>query len=174
MLTGCMIQYVILFFNSGANVSQYLQLCFHCDLCCWNDCEGTILYFLIYKECSFHKNNRIDVIWLVLKVVALGFCAGKHSYLQSTWNVLDGVLVFVSLIDILVSLASTGGNRILGILRVLRLLRTLRPLRWVRERSQRACLRHGQSMKSAIQSLLPLGNKLKVSYVVVLSPESTR
>lgn len=65
----------------------------------------------------------------VLKVVALGFCAGKHSYLQSTWNVLDGVLVFVSLMDILVSVASTGGNRIFGILRVLRLLRTLRPLR---------------------------------------------
>lgn len=42
---------------------------------------------------------------------------------------LDGVLVFVSLIDILVSLASTGGNKIFGILRVLRLLRTLRPLR---------------------------------------------
>lgn len=62
-------------------------------------------------------------------MVALGFCSGKHSYLQSTWNVLDGVLVFVSLIDILVSLASTGGNKIFGILRVLRLLRTLRPLR---------------------------------------------
>lgn len=68
------------------------------------------------------------MIWLVLKVVALGFCAGKQSYLQSTWNVLDGVLVSVSLIDILVSLAY-GGNRILGILRVVRLLRTLRPLR---------------------------------------------
>lgn len=88
-----------------------------------------ILYFLIYKECSLSQNNCTDVIWLVLKVVALGFCSGKHSYLQSTWNVLDGVLVFVSLIDILVSLASTGTNRIFGILRVLRLLRTLRPLR---------------------------------------------
>lgn len=38
--------------------------------------------------------------------------------------------MFVSLVDILVSLAYTGGNRILGILRVLRLLRTLRPLRY--------------------------------------------
>lgn len=66
---------------------------------------------------------------LRLQVVALGFCFGNQSYLQSSWNVLDGVLVFVSLIDILVSLAYTGGNRILGILRVLRLLRTLRPLR---------------------------------------------
>lgn len=63
------------------------------------------------------------------QVVALGFCFGTQTYLQSSWNVLDGLLVFVSLVDILVSLAYTGGNRILGILRVLRLLRTLRPLR---------------------------------------------
>lgn len=63
--------------------------------------------------------------------MALGFCFGKQTYLQSSWNVLDGLLVFVSLVDILVSLAYTGGNRILGILRVLRLLRTLRPLRYV-------------------------------------------
>lgn len=68
---------------------------------------------------------------LFLQVVALGFCFGKQSYLQSSWNILDGVLVFVSLVDILVSLAYTSGNRILGILRVLRLLRTLRPLRFV-------------------------------------------
>lgn len=68
---------------------------------------------------------------LLLQVVALGFCFGKQTYLQSSWNVLDGLLVFVSLVDILVSLAYTGGNRILGILRVLRLLRTLRPLRYV-------------------------------------------
>lgn len=61
--------------------------------------------------------------------MALGFYSGKDSYLQSTWNVLDGVLVSVSLIDILEFLASTGGNKIFGILRVLRLLRTLRPLR---------------------------------------------
>ncbi len=65
------------------------------------------------------------------QVVALGFCFGKQTYLQSSWNVLDGLLVFVSLVDILVSLAYTGGNRILGILRVLRLLRTLRPLRYI-------------------------------------------
>lgn len=65
------------------------------------------------------------------QVVALGFCFGKQSYLQSSWNILDGVLVFVSLIDILVYLAYHGENKILGILRVLRLLRTLRPLRYM-------------------------------------------
>lgn len=64
-----------------------------------------------------------------LQVVALGFFSGENTYLQSSWNVLDGVLVFVSIIDIIVSMASAGGAKILGVLRVLRLLRTLRPLR---------------------------------------------
>lgn len=64
------------------------------------------------------------------QVVALGLVSGEHAYLQSSWNVLDGLLVLVSLIDIVVALASAGGAKILGILRVLRLLRTLRPLRW--------------------------------------------
>lgn len=64
-----------------------------------------------------------------VKVIAMGLYFGNGVYLQSSWNILDGLLVFVSLVDILVSVASAGGNRILGILRVLRLLRTLRPLR---------------------------------------------
>uniref|UniRef100_A0A7N8WT43 Calcium channel, voltage-dependent, T type, alpha 1H subunit a n=1 Tax=Mastacembelus armatus TaxID=205130 RepID=A0A7N8WT43_9TELE len=62
------------------------------------------------------SNYIFTVIFLAemaIKVVALGFCFGKQSYLQSSWNILDGVLVFVSLVDILVSLAYTGGNRIL-------------------------------------------------------------
>lgn len=59
----------------------------------------------------------------------MGLYFGHGVYLQSSWNILDGLLVFVSLVDILVSVASAGGNRIFGILRVLRLLRTLRPLR---------------------------------------------
>uniref|UniRef100_A0A8C1XJK1 Calcium channel, voltage-dependent, T type, alpha 1H subunit a n=1 Tax=Cyprinus carpio TaxID=7962 RepID=A0A8C1XJK1_CYPCA len=99
------------------------------------------------------QNPLTDVIWLVLKVVALGFCAGKHSYLQSTWNVLDGVLVSVSLIDILVSLTYTGGNRILGILRVLRLLRTLRPLRVISRAPGLKLV-----VETLITSLRPIGN----------------
>lgn len=171
MLIGCMIHSVFHFRSECFSVFQIMfSLWFLLLKWLWR-------YDFVFSNVQrvfIPQNNHIDAIWLVWKVVALGFCSGKHSYLQSTWNVLDGVLVFVSLIDILVSLASTGGNRILGILRVLRLLRTLRPLRWVSERSQRACLRHGQSMKSAIQSLLLLGNKLKVSCVVALSPEPTR
>lgn len=57
----------------------------------------------------------------------MGLYMGEQAYLRSSWNILDGFLVFVSLIDIVVSMA--GGAKILGVLRVLRLLRTLRPLR---------------------------------------------
>lgn len=62
-----------------------------------------------------------------LQVVSMGLYVGEQAYLRSSWNILDGFLVFVSLIDIVVSMA--GGAKILGVLRVLRLLRTLRPLR---------------------------------------------
>lgn len=62
------------------------------------------------------------------QVVSMGLYLGETAYLRSSWNILDGFLVFVSLIDIVVSMA--GGAKILGVLRVLRLLRTLRPLRF--------------------------------------------
>ncbi|KAM9393561.1 LOW QUALITY PROTEIN: voltage-dependent T-type calcium channel subunit alpha-1H-like [Pholidichthys leucotaenia] len=102
------------------------------------------------------SNYIFTVIFLAemaIKVVALGFCFGKQSYLQSSWNILDGVLVFVSLIDILVSLAYTGGNRILGILRVLRLLRTLRPLRVISRAPGLKLV-----VETLITSLRPIGN----------------
>lgn len=58
----------------------------------------------------------------------MGLYVGEQAYLCSRWNILDGFLVFVSLIDIVVSVA--GGAKILGVLRVFRLLRTLHPLRY--------------------------------------------
>ncbi|KAG7220600.1 hypothetical protein INR49_017956 [Caranx melampygus] len=102
------------------------------------------------------SNYIFTVIFLAemaIKVVALGFCFGDQSYLQSSWNVLDGLLVFVSLVDILVSLAYTGGNRILGILRVLRLLRTLRPLRVISRAPGLKLV-----VETLITSLRPIGN----------------
>ncbi|KAK5856529.1 hypothetical protein PBY51_008118 [Eleginops maclovinus] len=102
------------------------------------------------------SNYVFTVIFLAemaIKVLALGFCFGKQTYLQSSWNVLDGLLVFVSLVDILVSLAYTGGNRILGILRVLRLLRTLRPLRVISRAPGLKLV-----VETLITSLRPIGN----------------
>lgn len=63
------------------------------------------------------------------QVIAKGLILGRHSYLKSGWNVMDGSLVIVSLIDIIISLTASHSPKIFGILRVFRLLRTLRPLR---------------------------------------------
>uniref|UniRef100_A0A3B5MJY2 Calcium channel, voltage-dependent, T type, alpha 1H subunit a n=1 Tax=Xiphophorus couchianus TaxID=32473 RepID=A0A3B5MJY2_9TELE len=95
------------------------------------------------------SNYIFTVIFLAemaIKVVALGFCFGNQTYLQSSWNVLDGVLVFVSLVDILVSLAYT----------VLRLLRTLRPLRYMGVISRAPGLK--LVVETLITSLRPIGN----------------
>lgn len=56
---------------------------------------------------------------------------GKHAYLKSGWNIMDGILVAISLIDTTISMTASSSPRIFGILRVFRLLRTLRPLRCV-------------------------------------------
>ncbi|KAB0393836.1 hypothetical protein E2I00_019912, partial [Balaenoptera physalus] len=86
-------------------------------------------------------------------VVSLGLYFGEQAYLRSSWNVLDGFLVFVSIIDIVVSLASAGGAKILGVLRVLRLLRTLRPLRVISRAPGLKLV-----VETLISSLKPIGN----------------
>ncbi|KAL0992517.1 hypothetical protein UPYG_G00094400 [Umbra pygmaea] len=107
----------------------------------------------VFLSVSNYVFTVIFLAEMTVKVVALGFCLGNQSYLKSSWNVLDGILVFVSLVDILVSLASTGGNRILGILRVLRLLRTLRPLRVISRAPGLKLV-----VETLITSLRPIGN----------------
>merc|ERR1719506_1028033 len=75
------------------------------------DLLDTIIVFLFLGEC-------------VCKVIALGFCFGKTSYLRNPWNRLDFFLVVLSLI-----LFFSEGNDSLVALRSLRALRALRPLR---------------------------------------------
>ncbi|XP_039179891.1 voltage-dependent T-type calcium channel subunit alpha-1G-like isoform X8 [Crotalus tigris] len=90
---------------------------------------------------------------MTIKVVALGLCFGEKAYLRSSWNVLDGVLVLISVADVLVSMVSDSGTKILGMLRVLRLLRTLRPLRVI-SRAQGLKL----VVETLMSSLKPIGN----------------
>uniref|UniRef100_A0A8B9RC21 Calcium channel, voltage-dependent, T type, alpha 1H subunit b n=1 Tax=Astyanax mexicanus TaxID=7994 RepID=A0A8B9RC21_ASTMX len=107
----------------------------------------------VFLSVSNYIFTVIFVAEMTVKVVAMGMYVGPGSYLQSSWNVLDGLLVFVSIVDILVSLASSGGNRILGILRVLRLLRTLRPLRVISRAPGLKLV-----VETLITSLRPIGN----------------
>ncbi|KTG34223.1 hypothetical protein cypCar_00026106 [Cyprinus carpio] len=107
----------------------------------------------IFLKVSNYIFTVIFMAEMTVKVVSLGLYAGPGSYLKSSWNVLDGLLVFVSFVDFLVSLASSGGNRILGILRVLRLLRTLRPLRVISRAPGLKLV-----VETLITSLRPIGN----------------
>ncbi|KAM9780147.1 voltage-dependent T-type calcium channel subunit alpha-1H [Neosynchiropus ocellatus] len=107
----------------------------------------------VFLRVSNYVFTAIFLAEMAIKVIALGFCFGKQTYLQSSWNVLDGLLVFVSMVDILVSLAYSNGNRILGILRVLRLLRTLRPLRVISRAPGLKLV-----VETLITSLRPIGN----------------
>ncbi|NXD79520.1 CAC1I protein, partial [Halcyon senegalensis] len=107
----------------------------------------------IFLTVSNYIFTAIFVAEMTLKVVSLGLYFGDQAYLRSSWNVLDGFLVFVSLIDIVVSVASAGGAKILGVLRVLRLLRTLRPLRVISRAPGLKLV-----VETLISSLKPIGN----------------
>lgn len=75
---------------------------------------------------------------MTTKVIADGLICSEHTYLRSGWNVMDGSLVIISIVDLAtmnrgpVSSSHTDSEtttRIFSMLRVFRLLRTLRPLR---------------------------------------------
>lgn len=44
---------------------------------------------------------------------------GPDAYFTSGWNIMDGSLVIISIIDLLMSLVSESSPRIFGILRVI-------------------------------------------------------
>uniref|UniRef100_A0A096M832 Voltage-dependent T-type calcium channel subunit alpha n=1 Tax=Poecilia formosa TaxID=48698 RepID=A0A096M832_POEFO len=106
--------------------------------------------FLTFSNYIF---TAIFVAEMTVKIVALGFFFGDKAYLRSSWNILDGMLVMISVIDILVSLISNTGTKILGMLRVLRLLRTLRPLRVISRAPGLKLV-----VETLMSSLKPIGN----------------
>ncbi|XP_051530187.1 voltage-dependent T-type calcium channel subunit alpha-1G-like [Myxocyprinus asiaticus] len=107
----------------------------------------------IFLTLSNYIFTAIFVTEMTVKVVALGWCLGEKAYLKSSWNILDGMLVMISVIDILVSLISNSGTKILGMLRVLRLLRTLRPLRVISRAPGLKLV-----VETLMSSLKPIGN----------------
>ncbi|KAF0761932.1 voltage-dependent T-type calcium channel subunit alpha-1H-like isoform X2, partial [Aphis craccivora] len=90
---------------------------------------------------------------MFVKVVAASMFYGSEPYFKSGWNIMDGLLVVVSIIDLLMSLISESSPKIFGILRVFRLLRSLRPLR---------VINRAPGLKLVVQTLLsslrPIGN----------------
>ncbi|XP_061166104.1 voltage-dependent T-type calcium channel subunit alpha-1H-like [Saccostrea echinata] len=106
--------------------------------------------FLNYSNYVF---TCVFTVEMMIKVLAKGLVIGQHAYLKSGWNVMDGFLVVISLVDILISISADSSPRIFGILRVFRLLRTLRPLR---------VISRAPGLKLVVQTLLsslrPIGN----------------
>ncbi|XP_055774853.1 voltage-dependent T-type calcium channel subunit alpha-1G-like [Salvelinus fontinalis] len=107
----------------------------------------------IFLTLSNYIFTAIFVAEMTVKVAALGWLFGDKAYLRSSWNLLDGMLVMISAIDILVSLVSNSSPKILGMLRVLRLLRTLRPLRVISRAPGLKLV-----VETLMSSLKPIGN----------------
>ena len=79
---------------------------------------------------------------LILKVIVLGFLLnGKDSYIRNAWNIMDFIIVAISLISI--SFREAGSK--VSVLKTLRMLRVLRPLRMISR---------NQGLKIAVNSLI--------------------
>ncbi|XP_055304336.1 voltage-dependent T-type calcium channel subunit alpha-1G [Sitodiplosis mosellana] len=107
-------------------------------------------YFLTTANYVF---TFVFTLEMFVKVVATSMFRGPNAYFNSGWNIMDGSLVTISIIDLLMSLLSDSSPRIFGILRVFRLLRSLRPLR---------VINRAPGLKLVVQTLLsslrPIGN----------------
>ncbi|CAK5074678.1 unnamed protein product [Meloidogyne enterolobii] len=72
----------------------------------------------------------IFTLEMVAKIIANGCFYGSDAYFKDGWNILDGCLVLISLINVIMEIFVSGDSpKIFGVIRVLRLLRALRPLR---------------------------------------------
>ena len=89
----------------------------------------------------------------MLQAVSTGLLYGEHAYFKSGWNIMDGSLVLISVVDTLMTIVFGQGSKIFDILRVFRLVRALRPLR---------VINRAPGLKLVVQTLLsslkPIGN----------------
>uniref|UniRef100_A0A8C7KZ70 Voltage-dependent T-type calcium channel subunit alpha n=1 Tax=Oncorhynchus kisutch TaxID=8019 RepID=A0A8C7KZ70_ONCKI len=147
---------VYLFSPQNKYVTQTTHIKTYLSVLCYSDthiktCLSLVTQTHTHKDLSVLCYSDTHIKTCLSFVVSKGLYLGEKAYLKSSWNVLDGFLVFVSLIDIVVSMA--GGAKILGVLRVLRLLRTLRPLRVISRAPGLKLV-----VETLITSLKPIGN----------------
>jgi voltage-gated sodium channel type IV alpha len=69
-----------------------------------------------------HAFTAIFILEMVLKITAFGF----RGYVRSRWNIFDGIVVCISIIDVIIEISTTTDNGDLSILRSFRLLRVLK------------------------------------------------
>ena len=80
--------------------------------------------------------SSFDHLIITTQIIAHGLILGSGTYLKDGWNVLDGILVLFSWIDVIITYSSATAPEVLGALKVFRALRTLRPLRFVSDAYQ--------------------------------------
>lgn len=101
--------------------------------------------------------SGVFIVEAVAKVIVLGFVVGKNTYLRDSWNMLDFVLVFFSILNWV--LDGVSGISV-SFLRGFRALRALRPLRMVSK---------NEGMKVVVNSLLTsIPNLLNVILISLL------
>lgn len=97
------------------------QLRFHRSVCARDVCQSKqIVIFLLpsINGITLCPVCLYFFFFFVSQVVAAGMFYGTEPYFQSGWNIMDGLLVVVSIIDLLMSLISESSPKIFGILRV--------------------------------------------------------
>ncbi|CAF2632343.1 unnamed protein product [Rotaria sp. Silwood2] len=105
--------------------------------------------------------TAVFTIEMMIKVIASGFIFGPNTYLHTGWNIMDGFLVLVSIVDlcamnrgrITLPTQSDATSHILGMLRVFRLLRTLRALTVINRAPGLKLV-----VRTLLSSLRPIGN----------------
>ena len=101
----------------------------------------------------YNSMNQTIFIFIFSQAVATGLFYGEHAYFKSGWNIMDGSLVLISVIDTTMTALFGTGSKIFDILRVFRLVRALRPLR---------VINRAPGLKLVVQTLLsslkPIGN----------------
>ena len=122
----------------------------------------------------YNISQKIDTFFTIafiieafIKACALGFLMDKGSYLRESWNVLDFLIVCISLIDLNLQSVDLPALKVLKpfliffySLKILRLLRILRPLRFIS---------HNLNMKIVVTALLEsVGAIFNVLIVVVV------
>lgn len=109
-----------------------------------NDPNSGLVTFLAYSDIVLTSFFLMESL---LKIISFGLIAnGDQSYLRTGWNIMDALVVVLSLI----SIAFTSNK--LKIVKILRLLRVLRPLRVI---SRNKGLKIGiQALFMAIPSLI--------------------
>jgi len=90
---------------------------------CYHEIDIPSIVLLCKMISKFHV---IFILMMQRQVVATSMLYGPDAYFTSGWNIMDGSLVIISIIDLSMSLLSSSSPRIFGILRVNSLFNTCR------------------------------------------------